>query len=116
MRLQIAKVLPVLALSFVLAEAGAAPVSGAAAASATPSSASPANPALAVAYQNTWPGLNVARQLPDGLSGSGAASSRRTVAESEPAPPAGAAKNSALMLSSLGMLAVISLLRLGRTL
>lgn len=116
MRLQIAKVLPVLALSFVMAEAGAAPVYSPAAATATPPSASATNPAPAVGYQNTWPALIAARQLPYGLSGAGEVSSRRAFAEIEPAPPAGPAKTSALMLSSLGMLGMISLLRLGRTL
>lgn len=116
MRLQIAKVLPVLALSFVMAEAGAAPVYSTAAAGATPPSATATNPALAVGYQNAWPGLIVARQLSYDLSGAGAASSRRAFAEIEPAPPAGRAQTSALTLSTLGMLGVISLLRLGRTL
>lgn len=116
MRLQIAKVLPLLALSFVMAEAGAAPLYSPAAAAATPPSASTTNPAGAVGYQNTWPGLIVARQLQHGLPGAGEARVRRAAAESEPAPPVGAAKTSALMLSSLGMLGVISLLRLGRKL
>lgn len=115
MRLQIAKVLPLLALGFAMAEAGAAPVYSTAVAAATPPTASAANPALAVGYQNAWPALIVARQLPYGLSGAGEASSRRAAVEVLPAPPAGAAKTSALVLSSLGMLGVISLLRLGRT-
>lgn len=114
MRLQIAKVLPVLALSFVMAEAGAVPVSYAAAATATPPSLSAANPAT-VRSPNTWPSLIAARQLEYGLPGAGVERSRRALAEIQ-APPAGAAKTSALMLSSLGMLGVISLLRLGRTL
>lgn len=116
MKLHIAKVLPALALGFVIGEAGAVPVYSPVVAAATPPSANAANPVAAVGYPNTWPGLIAARQLQSGLSGAGAASSRRAAAEIEPAPPAGAAKTSALMLSSLGMLGVISLLRLGRTL
>jgi len=112
MRLHIAKVLPLLALGFVMAEAVAAPLYSPAAAAATPPSANAANLAAAVHYQNAWSGLIVARQVQYGLSG--AERSRRTVAEIEPAPPVGAVKTSALVLSSLGMLGVISLLRLGR--
>ncbi|HJV92687.1 MAG TPA: hypothetical protein VJ572_04375 [Azonexus sp.] len=116
MRLQIAKVLPLLALSFFMAEASASLVNSTAAAAAIPLSASAPNPATAVGYQSAWSGLIVARQRPSGLSGAGEASSWRPAAEIEPAPPAGPGKTSALMLSSLGMLGVISLLRLGRTL
>lgn len=113
MKLQIAKVLPVLALSFVMAEAGAAPVHSPSA-TATPTSGSVANAAAIVRYQNTWPGLILARQLQHGLAGS--ERSPRATAGSQPAAPAGAAKTSALMLSTLGMLGVIALSRLGRTL
>ncbi|WP_265949524.1 hypothetical protein [Dechloromonas sp. A34] len=116
MRLQIAKVLPILVLSFLMSEAGAAPVNSTVIAAAASPSGSTANPAVAVSYQNTWPGLIVARQLQHGLSGTGDGRSRRAAAESEPALPVGAAKTSALALSTLGMLGVISLLRLGRTL
>jgi len=117
MRLQIAKVLPALALSFVMAEAGAAPVVYPTGSSAlTPPPASVANPAAAGPYPNSWPGLIVARQLQSGLSGAGAAGSRWPAAEIRPAPPAGPAKTSALVLSSLGMLGVMSLLRLNRML
>lgn len=116
MRLQIAKVLPLLALSFVMAEAISAPLYSPAATAATQPSASATNPALAVGYQNARPGLIVARQLQYGVPGASEARSRRSAAENESAPPVGAAKTSALMLSSLGMLGVISLLRLGRKL
>ncbi|MBI2277792.1 MAG: hypothetical protein HYU74_10610 [Dechloromonas sp.] len=113
MRLQIAKVLPALALGFVLAEASAAPVYATGSSALNPPPASVANPAAAGPYPN-WPGLIVARQLQSGPSGAGG--SRWPTAEIRSAPPAGPAKNSALVLSSLGMLGVMSLLRLNRML
>jgi hypothetical protein len=112
MRPPFAKVRPALALSLVMAEAGAALVSSAAAA---PLAGSFTDPAAAGRYQGNWPGPIAELQREYGLPAGGAARTRWPAAESQPAAPHGAAKTSALMLSSLGMLGVISLLRLGRT-
>jgi hypothetical protein len=72
------------------------------------------NQADAGRRQNTGLGLHVALQ--DGLTDASEVRSHLLTAEFGPVPPIGVAKTSALVLSSLGMLSVISLLRLNRTL
>jgi hypothetical protein len=114
MRLPITKVLPALALSLVMAEAGAALVSSAAAA-ATPQSGSVIELAAAIRDPGSWAGPIAALQVQYELPAGGAARTLWPAAQIAPAPPLGAAKTSALMLSSFGMLGVMSLLRLGRT-
>lgn len=115
MRLPIAKVLPVLALSLVMAEAGAALVSSAAAAAATPQFGSGTDLAAAIRDPGSWAGPIAVLQAQYELPAGSAARTLWPAAQIAPAPPIGAAKTSALMLSSFGMLGVISLLRLGRT-
>ncbi len=113
MRLRIGKVLPALALALIMAEAGAAMVSSAAAAGISPAG-SATDLAAAARYPSSSPGPIAALQLQYGLPAGGAVRSRWPTAQILPAPPLGAVKTSALMLSSLGMIGVIALLRLGR--
>ncbi|PKO33203.1 MAG: hypothetical protein CVU34_14325 [Betaproteobacteria bacterium HGW-Betaproteobacteria-7] len=96
-----------------MAEAGAALVSSAAA-TATQPAGSATELAVAVRYPSSKPGPIAALQLQYGLPAGSGVRSRWPAAQIQPEPPLGAAKTSALMLSSLGMIGVISLLRLGR--
>lgn len=113
MRTWIRKVLPVLALSIVISEAAAArePAMGASA-SSPPLPVMVANPLATGRQLDTGPGLRVAFQ--QGLSSAGELGSHSPASETESLPAAGAAKTSALVLSSLGMFGMISLLRLNR--
>lgn len=114
MRLQIAKVLPALALSLVMAEAGAALMSSAAAATTLPAVGA-TDLAAAGRYESGWPSPIVALQFQYGLlPGGSAVGALLPAVQIQAAPPPGTAKTSALLLSSLGMIGVISLLRLGR--
>jgi hypothetical protein len=114
MKIRIGKVLPLLALSIAMSEAGAAgePVMGAPVSTPRPTmAASLAEPSR---YPNTRHDLLVSHQF--GLLGTSGIGSRRPGADLRPVPPVGVAKTSALVLSSLGMFSAIALLRLNRTL
>lgn len=115
MRLRIGKILPVLALSIAMSETGAANEQVTlASTNASPLPAIALNQSEAGQRQNTAVGLRLALQ--SGLTGISVARSALPAAELGHEPPFGVAKTSALVLSSLGMLSVISLLRLNRTL
>ena len=115
MKIWIGKVMPVLALSIAMSEAGAArePVMGA-------SGNTPQPPIMAVneleASRSQSAGLGLHLALQYGLTGASMVRSILPAPEIRAVPPVGAAKTSALVLSSLGMLSVISLLRLNRAL
>lgn len=96
---RIGKVWPALALAFVMAESGAA--------------LTQFTPPLAV----TSPVIGVAanQRLKAQPRHVAVLEQEEAVAEIRPIPPAGLAKNYALALSSIGMLSVISLLRLSRS-
>lgn len=115
MRIWIGKVLPVLALSIAMSEAGAASEQVMGASDNTPQPPIMAvNEVEASRSQSAGLGLRVALQY--GLTGASAVRSVLLAPEIRPVPPVGAAKTSALVLSSLGMLSLISLLRLNRAL
>lgn len=114
MRRMIGKVLSVLVLSIAVSEAGAAREHAMDASASDQPSAMPANQEEPGQRTNTGLGFRVALQY--GSTDTSEVDSRLPGTEIRPVPPIGAAKTSALVLSSLGMLSVVALLRLSRTL
>lgn len=113
MRIETGKILPVLALSFAMNDASAANELVMGDSSNTlPLTAIVINQSETGQRQNSVLGLRIARQ--SGLTGTSDARSILPAADLGHVPPLGIAKTSALVLSSLGMLGVISLLRLNR--